>query len=710
MKTKLLVLGFLGSLVLFGTWIALPLPPEHIAPSWTFYDRHGEILFTENIVQTQITQIPEDLKTMLVAVEDQNFSKHFGVDFVALLRATYQNLSQKEVVSGASTITMQLARLKYLPQAKRNLWYKIKQVLYAFKLEWHLPKETILEEHLQRIYFGNGTTGIAQASQRYFSKTPQQLSLGEKALLLGIIPNPSAFNPIAHPEISDIRKRLVLDRLKDEKIIDQDNYQFWKNEPIKISPEINHEIIAPHFVFWVKDQLSHVPYTTSHIPKEIHVHTTLDKSLYQANLHIAHQEITQRLKDKNLHSSGVVILDNASGNILTMIGSINFFDKDRDGAVNMSTAKRQSGSILKPFLYALALEKGWSPLSEIIDEPLGYQTKEGQYNPRNFYAHQFYGRVRMREALVNSYNLSAVYLFNHLGVEAFEKILNALHLDINIAENQLGLGSILGSGEVSLLNLTNAYRTFPNHGQFSPYQFVTKVTDQERNPLIFNTYPLSQAPLFSPSTSDWITHALSDNQARYKLFGQNNILEIDRPASAKTGTSQEFKDNWVVGSTPQYTIGVWVGNPDGSPLHTSSGIEGAGPIWNKIMRKTHQDIAEKNFSYTSKRIPLSICRRPYLDEADCAEKYQDFVLDSELHNFTKTKRPPLRISFPSDGDIFHPQTQLLLQAINTPAAEVQFYLDGQKTDTFIPHLSKGPHTIWVESEHEQSEVITIFRE
>jgi len=282
--------------ILIGVFFFWPLTLKSSQTVWFFYDHTGEVLYQESATTTKEAKHPDFLLASLVLLEDQNFYHHSGVDLGALLRATVQNMRSQEIVSGASTLTMQLARLEFLSGSQRNWWYKVRQAFFALKLEQKLTKEEILNRYLRQVNLGNGAYGFESAARRYFSKDLSQLSIGEMTTLLAIIQNPSLFNPIASPARSLVRRNLILSRLVSAKVIDHPTYEYWLNAPIKLKPEINNTITAPHFVFWVKSQLAFLEDKAS----EVHVHTTLDKKLYEDSLVIMRETIKRNEKEKKL--------------------------------------------------------------------------------------------------------------------------------------------------------------------------------------------------------------------------------------------------------------------------------------------------------------------------------------------------------------------------------------------------------------------------
>ncbi len=641
-------------IVFIGIFLVWPLTLKSSPTSWFFYDDAGEVLYQESAVIASPTEYPKFLLESLVMLEDQEFYRHGGVDFKALLRAALQNARSNEVLSGASTLTMQLARLEFLPRSQRNWWYKIRQAFFALKLEQKLTKDEILNRYLAQVNLGNGAYGFENAARRYFSKDLSQLSIGETTILLAIVQNPSRFNPITNPERSLVRRNFILSRLETVEIINSSEYKYWVNTPIKLKPEINNVITAPHFVFWVKSQLAFLDGKTP----EVHVYTTLDKKLYEDSLVIVRETIKRNEKEKKITNGAVVVLDKAN-RIKVMIGSLNFFDDRIDGAVNLATAYRQSGSVLKPFLYSLALDNGFSPATALTDLKTIFSSG---YLPRNFDINQENGAVRFREALANSYNIAAVDLLNQIGIESFYYFLEQLGLNLKQSSDSLGLSMILGASESSLLNLTQAYSVFTHQGALNDLTFINSVKNKAGDTLYEPPVSVPRKVLSSAS-AEWGQHVLSDNAARWKNFSRGNSLELPFASGAKTGTSQAFRDNWVLGFSPRYTVGVWVGNADGTPMVSSSGMQGAGPMWQGVMQRLHRAGSVPAFKYSSDRRLSTACRRPEI--LVCGEKVSVFLTEKEYVRLNETSRKSekhvLEIVYPAEGDTFVEGSDLLIQ-------------------------------------------------
>ena len=680
-----------------------PLPEQNTSSALIFSDQKGAILYQTQAVPAS-ADIPQEFKGILLAIEDQRFFLHHGIDARSILRATGQNLQARKIISGASTVTMQLARIQYLAEKPRTFEYKLLQAWYALKLEHAYTKDEILDRYIQQVSFGASTRGLEEAARRYFSKEPTTLNTGEMALLVGILPRPESWSPLNHPDQAILRRNHVLTQLQTRGLLSEEKANFWQQQPLTLRPWIGNEIVAPHFVFWVEEQLT--PWLKKHPAQEINIHTTLDKNLYQQALTIARKEVELR-HEKNIQNSTLVALDNDQHTLKLMVGSIDFFDADIHGAINMATAPRQTGSVLKPFLYALMIEQGFHPAREIRDERTVYRTPQGQYIPRNFHAEEEYGAIRPREALANSYNIAAVRLLSELGLQPFEVFLARFGLHSPTAFEDMGLGVVLGGSEFDLLSVTQAYQVFANEGVWTPVQFFTHITDENGNVLLTwddwnreNTHSV-----LAPHIADWVTHTLSDHTARLKEFSAGNVLELEFDTAAKTGTTQEFRDNWVIGYSPQYSVGVWVGNANQSSLHTVSGVEGAGPIWNKTLRLLHANLPKENFRYTSDRAEVALCRRPY-QTPPCAEMVTEFLTTEEQRTLPVSAPPTLAIAFPADGTHFHAQSRIAFASrYSSDPQKDRFFLNGDPTDPVRNHLSPGQYRLEVRNETTQSDPI-----
>jgi penicillin-binding protein 1C len=564
------LLGAGATLALAG-WINLPLPAERLAPpnddAVSLLDRFGADLRTtragggERRRWIPLAELDPDLLTAFVAAEDRRFYRHRGVDPVALLRAARQNVAAGRVVSGASTITMQLARLVH--GSSRRWLGKVDQALWALRLDRQLPKQVILEQYLNRVPLGQGTEGVEAAAQRYFGLSARDLSLGEAALLAGIAGAPSRDNPLASLARAAARRDLVLDRIARSGGELAPAIARARLEPALGSgaPTSFH---APHFTSWVLPRVLAAP----RVPGE--VRTSIDLALQTA------LEAEVRHTVKEMHRFGaehaaLVVLANRTGEILAWVGSPDFFEPD-NGQVDMVVSPRQPGSALKPFLYGAALDRSFTPASILADVATVYPTATGPYAPRN-YDRRYRGPVRLREALGSSLNVPAVELANRIGVPPLLDVLHrAGFASLRRSAEHYGLGLALGNGDVTLLELANGYRAIANGGIARPVRWQAAVPGESGPD---GTRVMSAAAAAQVLDIDPL--------ARVAGFGPVTPLEFPFRAAAKTGTSRHFTDNWAVAVTGSFTVAVWVGNFSGRPMDGVSGVTGAGPLLHRAV-------------------------------------------------------------------------------------------------------------------------------
>jgi len=585
-------------LILFGVTLLgvflfffYPLPNELTNPnldqSMRILDRNGKLLYElrpEDLGSKnplKLSEIPLKFQKLAVNTEDKDFFTHNGISPKSILRAWWQNTTEGQIISGGSTITQQLVRNRLQPEV-RDYTYKISEAYYALRLELLFSKDEILEQYLNSVYFGRQAYGVASASQAYFGKNITELSWAESAFLIGLIQSPNRTDM----EKNLSRKDFILDDAYVNQILNEKEYTDAKSEQIQVV-DYRINIQAPHFVMWLLEKYQFT---------EKEIFTTLNLDLQNEIETIVQNEIA-KLSEKNVGSGAVVVLDSHTGDILAMVGSADYFDIENNGAVNVAVSARQPGSALKPFTYALALEKGDTPATTVSDIESRFQTADGNpYIPRN-YDYLYHGLVRYREALANSYNIPAVRVAEKVGVKNLLNLLRASGITtLNETPEYYGLALTLGAGEVRLLDLTSAYGIFARGGQtLSPHALL----DEKGSPT---------QQLISPQTAWLITDILSDNEARLPQFGENSALKFDFPVAAKTGTTRNSRDNWMIGFDSDYIVGVWVGNADNTPMRDTSGVTGAGPIFHAVMLKLAQITPPHNFIKPTHITSLSICR------------------------------------------------------------------------------------------------------
>jgi len=576
-------------------------------------DRHGivlrETLSAEGGRNTWLTyeEIPEPVIQAVVSAEDKRFFSHSGVDFLALGRALLQNLWAGRVVSGASTITQQLVKDRF--GYPRTFFGKLKEMIMAIRLEKTFSKQEILTQYLNRVGFSNQTFGIEAAAKLYFQKPAQHLSLAESVFLAGMIQAPSRLNPYRNFERALQRQDYLLERMYRSKAIDEASYRISRREEIHLTPKkVNFK--APHFCELILsgpalpgrkltpnpsqadsgltakntplrppqggNEPTPNPSQEGNVGISGVIRTTLDYYLQERVEEIVTSRI-EELEDYNVTNAAVVVLDNRNGDILAYVGSKDFFDDTISGQVNGVLALRQPGSTLKPFTYQLALERSYTPAT-LIPDITDYPAEPRSFLPEN-YDRKFHGPVRLRQALACSYNVPAVRVLGEIGVESLYAGLHAFGFDsLREIPSFYGSGLTLGNGEVTLLELTKAYSILARRGKGVQERYILETKDG-----LHLGGEVHLAQLFSPRVVYLITHILTDRQAAVPAFGEDTPLELPFPAAVKTGTSKDYRDNWTIGYTSDYTVGVWVGNFDGTPMQRVSGITGAAPIYRDIM-------------------------------------------------------------------------------------------------------------------------------
>ncbi|HAH07299.1 MAG TPA: penicillin-binding protein 1C [Elusimicrobia bacterium] len=534
--------------------LALSLAAQAEAGSTRIFDRHGVLLQElspegESRREARLEEVSPWVLLATLAAEDRRFFEHGALDPLAIARALWQNLRTGRVVSGASTLTQQLARAER--PRPRGWTAKAREALSAVALESRLEKREILERYLNLVSYGNRAVGIEAASRLYLGKPAASLSLAEAAYLCAIPRSPGTVNPYRNEAKLRRRQREILERMRRWGWAEEDAAALALKEPLQVLARRN-AALAPHFALAVRRTSSSGD-----------IRTTLDPTLQAAAADALRAHLAG-LRGHRVGNGALLLLDNRTREVLAWVGSADFADEERGGQNDGVLALRQPGSALKPFVYGLALSKGWTPSTLVPDLPA--QTPD-RFSPRN-YDGKFHGLVRLREALACSYNAAAIALADKLGAHA---ILSALRQagfrSLDKPAEHYGLALALGDGEVSLAELANAYATLGSGGVWKPLRLVAGAGPEE-----------PPRRLFSPQTAYLLSRILSDNTARAPAFGFFSPFNAPFPLAAKTGTTKDYRDNWAVGFTPEWTAAVWVGNFDGKPMAKVSGISGAGPI------------------------------------------------------------------------------------------------------------------------------------
>ncbi|MBU1000672.1 PBP1A family penicillin-binding protein [Patescibacteria group bacterium] len=619
----IIVVGFLillfGSVIFFATQIPNPsdLSNREIAQSTKIYDRKGQLLYdiyqNQNRTPVKLSEIPDCVKQATIAIEDKDFYKHSGFSITGIVRSVFELVVHRRV-EGGSTLTQQLVKNALL-SGERTLTRKAKEFILAVQVERAYSKDEILEMYLNEIPYGGTAYGIEAAANLYFGKSAKELNLAEASLLAGLPQRPSVYSPYgSHPELAQVRQKEVLRRMVDDEYITEDQSKSAEDEQLTYRTSRSEQgFKAPHFVLYVKEKLIEQFGDKMVEGGGLRVTTTLDYDLQEQTEEIVKKEI-DNLSSAKVGNGAAVVLDPKTGQILSMVGSKDYFDVSapdgcREGAtctfepnVNVAISLRQPGSATKPIAYAKALQKGYTANQVYMDVKTEFPGGDKpSYIPGN-YDGQYHGPVQMRYALGNSYNIVAVKNLGLVGVKDVMSLGYQMGLTTwepsseNVAS--VGLSLVLGGREVRLLDLTSAFSVFANQGHHLDPVSILKVTDSKGKTL-FEFHQSEGTKVLESGIAFIISDILSDNGARTAAFGSNSILNVSgKTVAVKTGTTDEKRDNWTIGYTPSVVAGVWVGNNDNSTMSSvvASGVTGASPIWNKIMIAALRDKPNESFS------------------------------------------------------------------------------------------------------------------
>lgn len=581
---KKILLGGVGlSSFAFIASLFVPLSTTSFRPetvhSLRITDRNG-VLLREYLNDEQgrgqwrsLDEIAPPLQQATLAVEDKRFMIHPGVDLLAITRALVADLKAGRFRSGGSTITQQVVRNVY--HHPRTLIFKALEAWYALRLERMMSKAKILEQYLNRVPYGNQLVGAEAACRFYFDKPARDLSLAEAAFLAGLPNAPSVLNPYLNFQTALQRHQIVLNRMRDQGRISAREYQEACAQPIVlVPPEGNFR--APHLVEMASSAVQDLPSAAI-------VRTTIDEPLQERIRFVIRGHLKQ-LKSKNVTNAAVVVIDNRSMEVLALVGSADYFNASIQGQVNGALAHRQPGSSVKPFTYGLAFEGPFTPSDVIPDIPTKIPDERGDYIPEN-YDRRYHGPVRIRTALACSYNVPAVRVLKEIGKEnLLQRMLLGGLATLDQPSSFYGYGLTLGNGEVTLFDMTQAYAAFANKGLWRPARFIDSIQTVDG---VVLPLPPSASPhrLFDERAAFLVTDILKDPGARQPAFG--HAFRFPFECAVKTGTTKDYRDNWTIGYTTEYTVGVWAGNFDGSPMRGVSGVTGAGQIFTDVMVTLH---------------------------------------------------------------------------------------------------------------------------
>lgn len=562
-------------------------------------DKNGKLLYEIYVDKkydpVALNQIPQHVINATLAVEDSEFYNHIGVRPWRILRAAQMTFFKGEK-QGASTITQQLVK-NVLLTPERTFSRKFKELVLTLFVEAKYSKDQILELYLNNISYGGVAWGIQSASEKYFGKNVWELNLAEASMLAGLPSSPSTFSPLSDLNLAKQRQLHVLNRMHDLGYITKTELlATYEYELVFI--EQGDYIRAPHFVHFVRNQLEKLYGKRDVEYGGLTVTTTLDLDLQEKMEKIVKEEV-EKSSNLNLTNGAAIALDAKNSGILGYVGSVDYF-KSGWGAFDVASAYRQPGSSIKPITFALALEKGFTPATYIKDEPVSYPSVGGpSYTPVN-YDGKFHGNVTLRSALANSYNIPAVKLAQSVTPDAIVNLGHQMGLTNWVVDGSYGLSVTLGGKEVKLIDHTNLYATFAREGKFKELTPFTSVKDSRGYELYKDKRVDKQ--VLSKESAYLIWDILSDNNARLPAFGyQNNLSIKDFKIAVKTGTTDNKRDNWTLGYTPSYVVGVWVGNNNNVPMNPqlASGLTGAAPIWNRIMQEILIDKANETYAIPS---------------------------------------------------------------------------------------------------------------
>ncbi|MCA9353705.1 PBP1A family penicillin-binding protein [Candidatus Nomurabacteria bacterium] len=610
---EILFFGF-GSFVLFGIassiiWASTMEIPDFgafeerkVASSTKIYDSTGEVLLYDVNKDIRRTVIPfeemgDNIKNATVAIEDWKFYEHSGIRPTSIIRALFANLSSGSLSQGGSTITQQIVKNTLLTTDKK-ISRKIKEVILAVKVEQKLSKDEILTIYLNEAPYGGVVYGIKEASETFYGKDPAELTIAESAYLAAIPQAPTYYSPRGeHRDRLEERKNLVLSRMLDLNYITREEYDAAITEEVAFIPQEPNSIKAPHFVFMIKSLLEEKYGTDMVESGGLKVITTLDWELQKKVEETVKENAIKNEESWGAENQAAVAIDPKTGYILALTGSRDYFDKEIDGSFNVATAYRQPGSSFKPFVYATAFKKGYTPDTAIFDVPTEFQagcdaygnavtvSQDKCYKPSN-YDGAYLGPLTLRNALAQSRNIPAVKMLYLVGVTDSLKTAKEMGITSLGEKDQYGLTLVLGGGEVSPLEMASAYGVFANAGVRNPYTGILSV--ERKDGTVLESYAPKPETVLDRNVAALINDVLSDNVARTPLFGPTSFLYFgDRPVAGKTGTTNNNRDAWLVGYTPDVVVAVWSGNNDNTSMKKGSSI--SGPSFNAIMNEYLKD-------------------------------------------------------------------------------------------------------------------------
>lgn len=615
--------------LLWATTIKIPdfslLETRKVSESTKIYDRTGKILLYDvhkDIRRTVVgfDQISPYIKNATVAIEDDQFYEHKGIKPEAILRAVWVNFKTGQYSQGGSTITQQVIKNALLTPEK-TVTRKVKEWILALKLEREMNKEQILTLYLNEAPYGGNIYGVEEASMSFFAKHANELTLAESAYLAALPQAPTLYSPYGNnvPRL-EARKNLVLQKMLQLGSINQKEYDDAIKEKVKFIPPQEQGIRAPHFVMFLKEKLAETYGEDMLNNGGLRVISTIDMDLQQKGEDIVKQYVAENEKKFNAHNAGLVAVDPKTGQILVMVGSRDYFDTAHEGNFNIAVAERQPGSAFKPFVYGAAFEQGYTPDTVVFDVPTQFSTRCDPYGnplpgsnasqcymPEN-YDHQYRGPMSLRNALSQSVNVPAVKMLYLVGVDKAIDFAERMGITTLGKKERYGLTLVLGGGEVSLLDMTSAYGVFANDGKRNPYTGIIRIEDSKGNVISEETPRETQ--VIDPEIARKMSNVLSDNAARSPAFGEQSYLNFpDHQVAVKTGTTNDYRDAWIVGYTPSLAVGAWAGNNNNTAMEKKVAGFIIAPLWNAFFTEAFKTIPDEHFPPPQ---PISSTLKPAL--------------------------------------------------------------------------------------------------
>lgn len=595
-----------GALLILVSTISLPtldsFSQRKISQSTKIYDRTGDVLLYDVHQEIRRTVVPFDkisqhIKEATIAIEDDSFYSHMGVRPLAFMRAAIVNVTTGSYSQGGSTITQQVVKNTLL-NPEKTISRKIKEWVLAILLEQRLSKDEILNIYLNEVPYGGPVYGVQEAATRFFGKNAADVTLAEAAYISALPQAPTTYSPYGNNvALLETRKNLVLERMLDLDFITQEEYDLAKAEVVEFKKQDTYGIKAPHFVFYVKEMLEE-EYGRDVVETEgLEVTTTLDYELQKELEEIVKKYALENETKFNAENAAVVAIDPKTGDILAMVGSRDYFDENIEGAFNIATAKRQPGSSFKPFVYAAAFEKGYRPETILWDAPTEFSATCSSggncYMPGN-YDEKFRGPISLRNALAQSINVPAVKLLYLVGIKDAISTARSLGIESLSDPDRYGLTLVLGGGEVSLVELVSAYGGFANSGMYTNETPLLKVVGPKGDTLYEHEPDIDR--VLPEQVALQINDVLSDPQARAPLFGSNATVDFGgRDVAFKTGTTNDYRDVWIVGYTPDVVVGAWAGNNDNSAMEKKVAGLIVAPLWRAAIDKALERYSESQF-------------------------------------------------------------------------------------------------------------------